>query len=410
MNVDTSKNKKNLSGRRKNTNYLLYLFLFTIVFSTFPFLASAESVKITDKHDFSSEGWIEEVLELSANEKIELGNYTVSYDQLFSSSMSTNFFETLSISEKRIDKNGFEKSYQIKSVTGTQELRELKNKSIILDRDTTAINVCSYEPNKLQLRIWSKKDIFSKINVSTTVPKFVLLYQDETVGIPLKINNSGLIDEIVSLEATESEFYTHKFKDGNFRVNKFKLDSGETKDIDLELKVDKDCTPGEYIFTVNASGRSSCTLNIPFTVEENTNKSEKSLAIQLSKIYVSGKAGSEVTIPVRVINSGDTNLKDIKLDIRSPAENWDVDVSKKKIDFLKSKEYESVELTVRIPASTEAGDYFVDIKGVADGVKTEETKLRINVKPQSNSAWIGIAIIVSIISILFVVYRKYGRR
>lgn len=409
MNAECHKNEKKLSRMRSIKTYLLLLLSFTFVFSTFSSLASAEPIIITDSDYLNDKGWFEETVDLRVNEEIELGNYIIGYSRTFPTN-GCDLIELITFTEKRIDNKGYEKLYQVKSFSGAKEIKELKSKTIFLDRSSIAINIDYNEHDDLKLRICSKKDVFSEINVSTTVPEFLIFYQDETVDIPLKINNSGLIDEIVSLEATGSEFYTHKFKDGHFRVNKVKLNSGKTKDISLELKIDKDCTPGDYNFTINASGRSSCTLNIPFTVEENTNKSEKSLAIQLSKIYVSGKAGSEVTIPVRVINSGDTNLKDIKLDIKSPAENWDVDVSEKKIDFLKSKEYETLDLIVRIPASTDAGDYFVDIKGVADGVKTEETKLRINVKPQSNSAWIGIVIIVLIISILFVVYRKYGRR
>lgn len=410
MNNQYHENKKELSRIRIRKSYLLFLFSFTFVLSTFPLLAAAEPVKIVNMQDFSSEGWIEEVLDLPANGKIELGNFTVSYSQLFSNSTSTDFIEQISISEERIDKQGFEKNYLIKSFNGNEKIQELKNKSILLDSATMAITIDSYEHSKLKLRICSKKDVFSEINMSTTVPEFMLLYQDETVNIPIKINNTGLVDEIITLEATESDLYTHKFMDGSFRVNKVKLDAGETKDINLELKVDKYCTPGEYGLTINSSGRSSSLLSIPFTVEEDTNKSEKSLAVQLSKLYVSGQAGSEVTIPLRVTNTGDADLKEIKLEIKPPADNWDVEVPKKKIEFLKSKEYETIDLTVRIPASAENGDYFVDIKGGADGVETIDTKLRVNVKPQSSSAWMGIAIIVLVLLFLSIIYRKYGRR
>jgi uncharacterized membrane protein len=410
MNAEYHKNEKEVPRVRSAKRSLIFLFTFTFVFSTFPFLATAESVKITDMRDLGKEGWIEEILDLPANDEIELDNYTISYDQFFSNSTNTDFIEQMSISEKRIDKQGFEKYYQIKSFSGNEKIQELKNKSILLDRASIAINIDSYEHSKLKLKICSKKDVFSEINISTTIPEFILLYQDETVSIPIKINNSGLVDEIISLKATESDFYANKFIDDSFRVNKIKLNSGETKDINLELKIDKYCTPGDYNFTINASGRASSLLSIPFTIEENTNKSEKSLAVQLSKLYVSGKAGSEVTIPIRVTNTGDADLKEIKLEIKSPAKNWDVEVTEKKIDFLKSKEYETVDLTVRIPASAENGDYFVDIKGAADGVETVETKLRVNVKPQSNSAWLGIGIIISVVLCLSIVYRKYGRR
>jgi uncharacterized membrane protein len=145
-------------------------------------------------------------------------------------------------------------------------------------------------------------------------------------------------------------------------------------------------------------------------VEENSSKSIEKLAIQLSKLYVSGKSGSEIIVPVRIFNSGDVDLKDIGLDIKSPMDSWETYVSEKKIDLIKSKEYETVDLTIRIPSEAESGDYFVDMKGVADNVETEETKLRVNVKSRSNSAWIGITIIVLVIAGLFFVFKKYGRR
>lgn len=410
MNAEYHKNEKEISRIRSTKRSLLLLFTFIFVFDTFLSLAAAEPIKIANMHDFSSEGWMEEILDLPANDEIELGNYTISYNQFFSNSTNTDFIEQLSISEKRIDNHGFKKDYQIESFTGNEKIQELRNKSILLDRATIAINIDSYEYNKLKLRVCSKKDVFSEINISTTVPEFMLLYKDETVNIPIKINNSGLIDEIISLKVTESDNYTHKFIDDSFRINKIELDSGETKDISLQLKIDKYCTPGEYNFTINASGKSSSLLTIPFTVEENTNESEKSLAVQLSKLYVSGKAGSEVTIPIRITNTGDADLSEIKLEINSPMDNWDVEVPEKKIDFLKSKEYETVDLTVRIPASAENGDYFVDIKGTADGVETVDTKLRVNVKTQSNSAWIGLTIIILLTLCSSVLYKKYGRR
>lgn len=403
-------NKIILLRIRKNTNNCFILFLFVFVFSTFPFLATAESVKIANMHDFNSKGWVEEVLDLPANKELELGNYIIRYNHVLPQN-GTNPIEQITITEKRIDNNDFEKLYQIKSFSGTEEIQELTNKTILLDEAAIAINIDKKENDKLKLTIFSKiKDLFSEINVSTTAPEYILLYQDETVNIPIKINNTGIIDEIIYLNATESEFYKHKFTDGIYRINKMKLDSEEAKEINLELEIDKDCTPGEYVFAINASGRSSSLLSIPFSVEENTNKTKEDLAIQLSKLYVSGKSGSEVTIPVRVINSGNTDLRDIKLDIEPPTDSWKVDVSKKKVDFLKSKEYETVDLTVHIPSEAENGDFFVDIKGSVDGTETEETKLRVNVKPQSSSAWIGLLIIISVIACLFVIYKKYGRR
>jgi uncharacterized membrane protein len=214
----------------------------------------------------------------------------------------------------------------------------------------------------------------------------------------------------IYLKASESKFYTHKFTYDNYRINKIKLDSKETKETITELTIDKDCPPGEYNFSINASGRSSAFLSIHFVVEESTNKSKEKLAIQLSKLYVSGNSGSVIIVPVRIINSGKADLKDIGLDTKPPMDDWEIDVSNRKIDLIKPQEYETVDLTIRIPSSTESGDYFVNLKGVADNVETEETKLRVNVKSRSNSTLIGVIIIVLIIAGLLFAYKKYGRR
>lgn len=391
---------------------LLSVFLFIFLFSRLTCLATAESTEIVNKSEsqidnFNDRGWLEECINLSTDENIELGNYIISYRRDFQKN-GTDFIELVTFNKKD-DIEGSEKLYQLKSFSGSKEIGELKNKIIFLN-SSIAINVDDKGTGKLKLKIWSKTDVFSKINMSTTAPEFLLISQGETVNIPLKINNSGCINELVRLEASKSEFYTHKFTYEDYRINKIKLNPNETKDVNVELKIDNDCTPGEHNLTINASGRSSAILIFPFIVEENSSKSIEKLAIQLSKVYVSGKSGSEIVVPIRIFNSGDVELKDIGLDIKSSMDSWEIYVSKKKIDLIKPKEYKTVDLTIRIPSETESGDYFVSIKGVADNVETEETKLRVNVKSQSNSAWIGITIIVLVVTGLFFVYKKYGRR
>lgn len=392
---------------------LLSLLLCMFVLFTFTCLATAaESIEIININElntgeFNGDQWFEENINLSANEKIELGSYVISYNRNFQEN-GTDFVEVVTF-DKKVGFKGSEKFYQLRSFSGSKEIRELENK-IIFFNSSIALNVDDAGFGKLKLKVWSKKDVFSEINISTTAPDFLLTSQDEILNIPLKISNDGCIDEVICLDASESEFYTHKFTYGDYRINKIKLSPKETKDVNIELKIDNDCLPDEYNFTINASGRSSAVLTFPFIVEENSSKSIEKIAIQLSKLYVSGKSGSEIVVPVRIYNSGDVDLKDIGLDIKSPMENWEIDVSEKKIDLIKSKEYETVDLTIRIPSETENGDYFVDIKGVADNVETKETKLRVNVNSRSNSAWIGILIIVLVVSGLFFVFKKYGRR
>ncbi len=409
MNIGLCKTKSRLLQGRGNVKFLSFIFLCIALLSICPSLATAESVRIVDVGNFNSGEGVEIFLNLSANEKIELRNYIISYDQLFSKK-GTDFIETIMLTEKRTNNDGYESSHMLASFSGTKEIRDLKDKVILLDNSSIAINIRIKNSRELELRVWSERDIFSEINMSTPAPEFMLLYQDETVKIPIQINNSGLVDEILYLEVTNSEFYTHKITYNNYRVDKIKLDSGEAKVIDIELAVDKDCTPGEYVLNIHASGMSSCFLSMPFIVEENPSKSLESLAIQLSQLYTSGKAGSEVTASLRVINSGNVNLRDIKLDIKPPTENWEIDVSKDEIDLLKPNEYEIVNLRISIPSSAENGDYFVDINGATEGIETEEVKLRVNVKPQSSSVWIGLIIIIIAIIGLLVLFKKYGRR
>lgn len=391
---------------------LFSLFLLIFVLVMFTCLATAKPIEILNATAFNTDefcenGWIEENINLSANDKIELGNYVIKYNRNTQANGSS-FIEVVTL-DRKVSVEDSEKLYQLGAFNGAKEIRELEDKLIFLT-SSLAFNIHDTGVGKLKLKIWSKKDIFSKINMSTTVPESPLIYQGETVNIPLKINNTEYINETVFLDASKSDFYKSKFTSGDYRINKIKVNSKQTKDVNLELKIDNDCPPGEYNLTVNASGRASAFLVIPFIVEENLNKSIEKLAIQLSKVYVSGKSGAEITVPVRVYNSGEVDLKDIELKTKAPTDGWEISVSEKKIGFIKSKEYETIDLTIRIPSETESGDYFVNIKGVADNVETEETKLRVNVKSQSNSAWIGITIIVLVVACLLFVFKKYGRR
>ncbi|WP_048205071.1 NEW3 domain-containing protein [Methanococcoides methylutens] len=373
-----------------------------------PSLAATNSVEVSDLDDINYEGWFKEEIELSANEEIELGNYTLNY---IYPQNGGPFVEDLTVQEKRTDTTGNERFYQIADFSGHEDIYDLKGKVVFIERSLLAFRINEVENGEIKLTVWSKDDIFSDVEISTDVPEFVQFYKDEYVDIPLEINNSGSLDEIFDLGINGDGFYSYEFFSNGYKVSRINVDSGDVETLNLRLHIDKNSPVGNYNLSVSASGRSSDTLYLPFSVTENLNNtSDPELTMQLSSLYVSGEAGSEITVPVRVLNSGNVDLENIELDSISPGSNWDLEFSEDDIERINSEEYRNVDLRIRIPSEAENGDYFVDINAESGDVEADELKLRVNVKSSSNSAWIGLLIIILLVVGLVLAAKKYGRR
>ncbi|AKB84915.1 hypothetical protein MCMEM_0862 [Methanococcoides methylutens MM1] len=383
-------------------------FIMAIFVLAIPSLAATNSVEVSDLDDINYEGWFKEEIELSANEEIELGNYTLNY---IYPQNGGPFVEDLTVQEKRTDTTGNERFYQIADFSGHEDIYDLKGKVVFIERSLLAFRINEVENGEIKLTVWSKDDIFSDVEISTDVPEFVQFYKDEYVDIPLEINNSGSLDEIFDLGINGDGFYSYEFFSNGYKVSRINVDSGDVETLNLRLHIDKNSPVGNYNLSVSASGRSSDTLYLPFSVTENLNNtSDPELTMQLSSLYVSGEAGSEITVPVRVLNSGNVDLENIELDSISPGSNWDLEFSEDDIERINSEEYRNVDLRIRIPSEAENGDYFVDINAESGDVEADELKLRVNVKSSSNSAWIGLLIIILLVVGLVLAAKKYGRR
>ncbi|MEL4304854.1 NEW3 domain-containing protein [Methanococcoides cohabitans] len=387
---------------------VLLSFIVTTFVLAVPSLAATNSVEVSDLDDIDYEGWFKEEIELSANEEVKLGNYTLNYIYLLNGGF---FVVDLTVQENRTDAAGNEGFYQIAHFSGHEDIYDLKGKVIFIERSSLAFRINEVEDGELKLTVWSKEDVFSDVGISTDVPEFVQFYKDESINIPLEINNSGSIDEIFDLEITGDGFYSYEFISNGYKVSRISVEPGDVENLDLSLHIDKNCPAGDYNLSVSASGRSSDTLYLPFSVIEDLNATiDPELKMQLSSLYVSGEAGSEIIVPVRVLNSGNVNLEDIDLETDSPGNNWDLEFSEDKIEKINSEEYMNVDLRIRIPSEAENGDYFVDINAESGDVEADEVKLRVNVKSSSNSAWIGLLIIILLVAGLVLAAKKYGRR
>ncbi|NPE27829.1 hypothetical protein HNV12_07615 [Methanococcoides sp. SA1] len=383
-------------------------FLLALYVLVIPSLAVTNSVEVSGLDNISYEGWLKEEVKLSANEEIELGNYTLNY---IYPQNGGYFVEELSIQEKKKDAGRNEKLYKIAAFSGHEDIYDIKGKVVFIERSSLAFRIDEIEDTCLMMTIWSTEYIFSDVEISANIPDFVQFYKDESVSIPLKINNSGSIDETFDVEVNGSGFYSYEFIRDGYKVSKINVDSGEIGDLSLKLHIDKNCPVGDYKLNITAFGRSSDSLEFPFTVIGDINATSKpELATQLSSLYVSGEAGAKITVPVRIFNTGNVDLKDIEVYVDLPSDNWDVEFSENKVGAIKSEEYITVDITVSIPSGTENGDYFVDINAKSGDTKTDDAKLRVNVKNSSNSAWIGLSIVILLIAVLVFAAKKYGRR
>lgn len=177
--------------------------------------------------------------------------------------------------------------------------------------------------------------------------------------------------------------------------------SPESKDYTITLEA----TAGEITGSIDLTAKITATYN--FTVETATGR--------LNTKATAGKESNPFTIIVT--NTGTATLDKINLSSDKPTgiggEEWSVTFEPAKIEDLKPFDKQEVEVTIKPPAKTIAGDYMTTLTFDSDpDTTTEPPKLKIRVQAGTSTkwGWIGAGIVVAVIVGLVVGFRRLGRR
>lgn len=135
------------------------------------------------------------------------------------------------------------------------------------------------------------------------------------------------------------------------------------------------------------------------------------------RLNVNATAGKESHFTITVTNIGTASLDKVTFSSSKPpgiaGEEWSITFKPDKIEALNPLDKQEVEVTIKPPSKTIAGDYMTTLRFYSDPKpSTELPKLDIRVAVGTSTKWglIAVGIVVAVIAGLVVGFRRLGRR
>jgi uncharacterized membrane protein len=164
--------------------------------------------------------------------------------------------------------------------------------------------------------------------------------------------------------------------------------------------------PGEYEITLEAtSGEIKGSIRLTAVV---TAKYEMSLTTPDERLNTTATAGKDNYFSVVVANGGSVAIDNITFSSDKPS-GWTIDFTSDKIDSLNAGSSQTIDVNIKPPAKTIAGDYEITLK--ADGKQTKgDIKIRVTVETPTVWGWVGVIIILLVIVGVGFVFMRFSRR
>lgn len=176
--------------------------------------------------------------------------------------------------------------------------------------------------------------------------------------------------------------------------------------------------PGEYTVRLEAvereTGEPRNSLDL---IAEITASYAFTAATTSGRLNIKATAGKESHLSIIVTNTGTASLGKVTFSSSKPsgiaAEEWRITFEPDKIESLSPWDEQEVEVTIKPPAKTIAGDYMTTLRFDSDPKpSTAPPKLDIRVTVGTPTKWglIGAGIVVAVIAGLVIGFRQLGRR
>jgi len=168
--------------------------------------------------------------------------------------------------------------------------------------------------------------------------------------------------------------------------------------------------PGEYTITLEAASEkikgsfdliSKITARYDFYVQTK---------LEGGRLNIKAESGKESYLPLEAINTGTAALNKVTFSSSRP-EGWSVTFNPEKIESLSAGDSQEVEVVIKPPSKTIAGDYMITLKFAGDpSSHANDLNIRVTVGTSTRWGLIGVGIVVAIIAGLAVAFTRFGRR
>lgn len=166
--------------------------------------------------------------------------------------------------------------------------------------------------------------------------------------------------------------------------------------------------PGEYKVTLQAvSGNLTATTELKAII---TAKYYLFLVPAIEQRYnTTATAGKDNIFSIKVQNMGTGAIENIKFSPTKP-EGWTIEFKPDKIESLKAIDEQSIDVNIKPPPKTIAGDYMVSLRASGKQASSEEMKIRVTVESPTIWGWVGVGIILIVVVGLIIIFMQFSRR
>ncbi len=121
------------------------------------------------------------------------------------------------------------------------------------------------------------------------------------------------------------------------------------------------------------------------------------------------RAGRDNFFSINVGNLGTAPIDKITFTSEKPA-GWSVEFSPEQVDELEAFGTRTVDLNIKPPPETIAGDYMISVRASGVQKASEKINIRVTVETPTIWGWVGVAIIAIVVIGLVVIFMRFSRR
>ncbi|MFC2066670.1 NEW3 domain-containing protein [Chloroflexota bacterium] len=165
--------------------------------------------------------------------------------------------------------------------------------------------------------------------------------------------------------------------------------------------------PGEYNITFEAvSGELTGSIELKPVI---TAKYTLFVVPSLERYNTTAKAGEDNSFSINVQNLGTAPIDDIKFSSTKP-DGWAIEFEPDKIDSLKAIDEQTIDVNIKPPPKTIAGDYQIKLRASGQQTSATEVAIRVTVETPTIWGWVGVGIILIVIIGLVIIFWRFSRR
>ncbi|MFD2042800.1 NEW3 domain-containing protein [Ornithinibacillus salinisoli] len=231
-------------------------------------------------------------------------------------------------------------------------------------------------------------------------------HSDSEFSYNATLKNQTAEQQHYALGAKAPKGWNVQFTADGKGVTSVTLEPSEEKNIEVKVTPAENAKAETYTIPITAaSGATSSNLEIEAVI---TGTYGIALTTPDGKLSDDITSGGKKNIELVIENTGTTDLTEIDLKATTPPD-WETEFDKDTIPTLQAGEKATVKATLSAPNNSIAGDYVTTFTAQTPEATSYAT-FRMSVKTSTLWGLVGVAIIIAVIGVLYLIYRKYGRR